>query len=180
VARISAKSQEALGLYRVVREFKSTNTADEMLTFVELHRHMGHIVPNTARKLLEKGFVTGVRLDMSSSELMFCESCTYAKAVHKLIQKFEEGEHVREFGDAVHSDVWGPVPNMSLGGRHYFMTFTDDKTRLTSIHFPKSKDNTLGAYQEFEVWAEMQTKAHAKMLHSNCSGSTWVKCSCCT
>jgi hypothetical protein len=149
---------------------ESANVADEKLTVMELHRRMGHIAPDTSRKLVEKGFVTGVRLDMSSGMPQFCEACVYAKATRKPAKKVKVGDRAGEFGDKIHSDVWGPAPIRSLGGRRYYVTFTDDKTRLTQIHFLKSKDETFDAYKEFEAWAQTQKDATTKRLHSDRGG----------
>ncbi|KZT18238.1 hypothetical protein NEOLEDRAFT_1028705, partial [Neolentinus lepideus HHB14362 ss-1] len=45
---------------------------------LELHKRMGHISPDVARRLVEKGFVTGITLDTSSDKPFFCESCIVA------------------------------------------------------------------------------------------------------
>lgn len=57
--KIGEVPKNGRGLYRVVREHESANAADEKLTVMGLHRRMGHIAPSIARKLVEKGFVTG-------------------------------------------------------------------------------------------------------------------------
>ncbi|KAA1478896.1 hypothetical protein DENSPDRAFT_744706, partial [Dentipellis sp. KUC8613] len=79
------------------------------ITFMELHWCMGHIAPSMTKRLLDKGFVTSLRLDTSSEEPTFCESCIYAKATHKPIPKECISERHTEFGDEVHTDVWGPA-----------------------------------------------------------------------
>lgn len=94
----------------------------------------------------------------------------YAKATRKPVRKARGGERASEFGDEIHSDVWGPAPNVSQGGKRYYVTFTDDKTRLTAIYFLKSKDETFDAYKKYEAWAETQKKAHIKVLHSDRGG----------
>jgi hypothetical protein len=49
---------------------------------------MGHISPEVARKLIDKGFVTGVKLETTpTGNPFFCESCVYAKATHKPVAK---------------------------------------------------------------------------------------------
>ena len=54
---------------------------------------MGHISAGVAKKLIEKGFVTGVCLEpMSFGEPYFCESCIYAKATREPIPKVRDGE----------------------------------------------------------------------------------------
>ena len=95
---------------------------------------MGHIAPSVAHHLLEKGLISGLKFDESADEGTFCESCVYAKATRKPVAKVHEGEQATELGALVYSDVWGLSPVATLGGRHYYVTFTDDKTRLTYMH----------------------------------------------
>lgn len=77
----------------------------------QFHCRMGHISPEVAWKLVDKSFVTGVRLETTpTSDPFFCESCVYAKATCKPVAKAWEGEHATEFGGEVHSDLWGPAP----------------------------------------------------------------------
>ena len=44
------------------------------------------------KKLIENGLVTGVHLDDSSGNTVFCESCVYAKTTHKPVAKEYGGE----------------------------------------------------------------------------------------
>ncbi|KIJ05997.1 hypothetical protein PAXINDRAFT_92645, partial [Paxillus involutus ATCC 200175] len=81
-----------------------------MITVMELHRRMGHIAPSAARRFAEKGLVSGLKVNTSSDELTFCESCVYAKATRKPIAKVREGERAKEVGGLVFSDLWGPAP----------------------------------------------------------------------
>jgi hypothetical protein len=50
---------------------------------------MGQILPEVARMLVEDRLVKGVKLDRSS-DIWSCESCEYAKAHRKPIQKEQE------------------------------------------------------------------------------------------
>lgn len=84
----------------------------------QFHRRMGHISPKIAQKLVDNGFVTGVRLEATpSGDPFFCESCVYAKATRKPIPKEREGKRAKVFGGEVHSDLWGPAPVESLPSR---------------------------------------------------------------
>src|ERR1700678_4407793 len=102
---------------------------------------MGHISPESARRLVSQGLVTGVLVDPTGPvRPFFCESCTYAKLSRKPISKVREGERATVFGGEVHSDLWGPAPVESRGEKRYYITFTDDKTRLTHLYLPRNKD----------------------------------------
>ena len=88
----------------------------------------------------------------------FCESCVYAKSSHKPISKVREGERAKEFGGEVHSDLRGPTPVESKGGKKYYITFTDDKTHLTHLYLLQKKD---------KAWVNTQLSAKIKILHSD-------------
>ena len=132
---------------------------------------MGHISLDVARKLVMKGFVTGVRLDETESgDPFFCELCVYAKATRKPILKARQGEQASMFRGEIHSDLWGPAPVAMKSGRRYYITFTDDKTRLTHLHLLQSKGEAFKAYKQFEAWCKTQFGVPVKIFHSDRGG----------
>lgn len=131
---------------------------------------MGHISPGIAKKLVTQGFVTGVRLVSTADAEIFCESCVYAKATRKSVPKAREGERAKRFGEEVHSDLWGPAPVQTKGGRRYYITFVDDYTRLTHLYLLRTKDEAFEAYKEFEAWSINQLEAPVRILHSDRGG----------
>jgi hypothetical protein len=159
------------GLYRVAHGVgESANIAVETVTVMELHRRMGHIAPDAARKLVEDKLVTGIKLDTSTTESTFCESCVHAKATRKPVAKVREGERATEFAGEIHSDVWGPAPVAAIGGRRYYVTFTDDKTRLTFLYLIRLKSDTFTSYKTFEALCKTQFKAPVRILRSDRGG----------
>jgi hypothetical protein len=132
---ISQVPKSGKGLYKVVHEDSDSSfAAIEKLTVMELHCCMGHISPTIAKKLVNNGLVTGVRLNDSSDNIVFCKYCVYAKATCKPVPKACEGERATEFGGEIHSDLWGPAPVSTICGHPYYVTFTDDKTWVTYLH----------------------------------------------
>jgi hypothetical protein len=63
------------GPYHVEHEPQeiAASVTTDMVTIEELHRIMGHISPEVARKLIEDGLVEGVKLDRSS-DIRSCDS----------------------------------------------------------------------------------------------------------
>ena len=124
---------------------------EEHLTLDKLHCRLGHISPDTVRKLVREKMVTGVRLEYTPfGRPFFCTSCIYAKATWKPVPKMREGERVDVFGGEVHSDIWGPAPVESKGGRRYYVTFIDDKSWLMTLYLLKTKDEIPWAYKQYE------------------------------
>ena len=163
---------KAKGLYRVVHESvdEQVNAATEKHTVMELHRLMGHIAPAAAKRLVEKGFVAGVSLDLSSSESTFCESCIHAKSKRQPIPKMREGERAKEYGGEIHSDVWGPSSVRTQGGRRYYVSFTDDATRETRLYLLRKKDETFATYKQYEAWVKTHRDMPIKILRSDRGG----------
>ena len=163
--------RSAKAVYKVVHDdCKPTYAVDKTVTWTELHRRMGHISLGVAKKLAENSLVTGVRVDLLSGDTVFCKSCVYAKATWKPVAKEHEGERATEFGGEIHTDLWGPAPVTTIKGCRYYVSFTDDKTRLTDLYLLKHKSNTLQAYKEYEASCKTQHGADIRILHSDRGG----------
>ena len=82
----------AVRVYKVEHE-EMASGAEERLSLGAFHQRMGHISPDTARKLVKDKMVTRVRLEYTPyGRSFFCASCVYAKATRKPIPKMREGE----------------------------------------------------------------------------------------
>jgi hypothetical protein len=115
-------------------------TEDKSIEIQSLHRELGHISFDAIRALFHANSIAGVRLvDHSLSSL--CNSCEHAKMTRKAIRKEHEAAPAQAFGEEIHTDVWGPSPNQSLGGHKYYVTFTDDYLRYTKVDILRTKDD---------------------------------------
>ncbi|KAJ8517721.1 hypothetical protein ONZ45_g5159 [Pleurotus djamor] len=158
------------GLYRVTHETDAANSASHGISIETLHRRLGHISPRAAKRLVDEGMVTGLAIDPLSNIDFFCEPCVYAKSTRKPVPKVREGERAKKFGEEIHSDVWGPARIETLKGKKYYVTFTDDHTRLTQLHLMRSKDEVFQHYKTFEAFAQTQLDSKIKVLHSDNGG----------
>ena len=154
------------GIYKVLHAGAATLEQVDLLT---LHRRLGHVSVNAIRSLIRNHLVAGLQL-LDDTSPFFCESCEYAKATRKPINKERQAEQASAFGDKIHSDLWGPSPISTIGGRNYYVTFTDDYSRYTSLELLKSKDETLSVYKTYAMWAQTQHNAKIKQLRSDRSG----------
>src|SRR5258707_15477516 len=163
VGRIPKSSN---GLYRVDRPITMAAAAQEQIDLITAHRRLGHVSADAIRELVRSQAVTGLQLIDPNAQID-CDSCEFAKSTCKIIQKKTEAPHAQAFGDEIHSDLWGPAPISSLGGRKFYVTFTDDHTRFTRLMLLKSKDEMLEVYKSFAVWAQTQ---HGVRLRSDRRG----------
>ena len=142
----------------------------EPISVMELHCWLGHIAVLSAQKLVESGAIIRVNLD-PSSEGGDCDACIFAHATHLPVPKVQISTPTQNFGDKVHTNVWGPMTIATHQGHQYFITFTDNATCYMITFLLCTKDEALEAYKLYEAWATMQQHCKAiKVLHSDHRG----------
>ena len=116
-----------------------------------------------------KELVEGVELDMASKPTV-CESCEWEKGERKAIVQVHEGQRTTEIGGEIHSDLWGPAPVEIINQKLYYISFTDDFSRFTTVYFLHTKDKAFKSYQIYKAWLKTQHNHHIKSLHSDRGG----------
>jgi hypothetical protein len=149
-------------LYKVEHTYMAA-AERKQVDMLTLHRRLGHISPNTIRTLIHNDIITGIQLDNTRPSFV-CPSCGYTKTTCKVINKECVVDIADAFGAEIHTDLWGPSSVQTIGGRKYYVTFTDDHTQYTKIDLLKTKDQALQAYKGFANWAQMQHGVCIKRL----------------
>ena len=72
--------------------------------------------------------------------------------------------------DYVHTDVWDPTKNVSLGGKRWFVTFIDDYSRRIWMYSMRHKNEFLQIFLKWKKMVENQTDLKIKKLRSDNSG----------
>ena len=159
------------GLYRVHHPpvDESAASVGETITVNDLHRRMGHIAHQAARDLVKQKLVDGLVLD-ETSQPTSCDSCEFAKRTRKPIQKERQTPRPSAPGEEVYSDVWGPAPTRTIGGREYYVSFIDGHQRWSTVNLLRHKDDTFDAYVKYESECEAQYKVRIKKLFSDRGG----------
>ena len=160
-SRVIGRIPQIRGLYRVYdakppfsHPTHSANIATKEMSINELHKRMGHVNNDDLRRMVEKGMVTGIKLDMSSKP-GFCEICVKAKAARKPFPKESITEY-RTYGEKVVADVWGPAPVKSIGGKEYYLLFKDLFSHEERIYFLKQKSEVFDHYKKYKAWVKVQ------------------------
>ena len=73
--------------------------------------------------------------------------------------------------DQVHTNICGPLPNPSLNGARYFVSFIDNFNRFTILYFLKEKSGAFQAFQSYKAFVELQTSSRLKALQTDGGGS---------
>ena len=131
------------GLFRVEHAYATAVTTPvKRVDIHTLHRRLGHISADAICALIRNHAIEGIDLIDDGSPII-CNSCRHAKMTRKIILKERKAPPTKRFGDEVHTDLWGPSLINSLGGRRYYITFTDDATRFTVANVLRTKDEAL-------------------------------------
>ena len=89
------------------------------------------------QKLMKDDMVSGMKCKNDSiNEHGICEPCVLGKMQRASFPKKSE-TRAHDPLELVHTDVCGPIQVPSIGGSKYFVTFTDDFSRYTTVYFIK-------------------------------------------
>jgi GAG-pre-integrase domain len=159
-----ASRQGPSDLYRlrahVVSNTISTNTATTRSIDINLlHRRLGHLGFDNVHKLINQKMVDDI--DKVTGDQKFCEACALGKA-HQLPFPNNKTTALNPL-DLIHSDVCGPLPT-SIGGKRYFVTFTDDFSRRKFLYLLSAKSEVLQYFLEFKALVERETGCKIKII----------------
>lgn len=160
------------GLYRFEHDSlmkPSACVAHTAISLSELHNRMGHISPVIAGRLVKENVIEGIKVDPSIPTRP-CNACTKAKITRKPVPKQRASNLATHQGDKVHTDVWGPAQVATIGGKCYYISFTDDCTRETTIYLVCKKSEAFEKYKQYEASLLTQRNVKIKRLQSDRGG----------
>ena len=73
-------------------------------------------------------------------------------------------------GEYIQSDLCGPFPIPSFGNSLYYISFVDDATRYSAVHFVRTKSAAAQATMDFDTELDTQYDCTAKSLRSDNGG----------
>jgi len=78
-------------------------------------------------------------------KLDLCEYCVLGKQTRV---RFKATKHITKgILDYVHTNLWSPTKDLSLGGCHYFVTFFDDFSHNVWVYFMKQKSKVFEMFK---------------------------------
>jgi transposase InsO family protein len=160
------------GLYSVTRKLpsvKAYSVKKKKLTLMEAHRILGHIDPDSVKRMVRDGVVDGIEIDPKSKEEQ-CEACIRGKIAKTPMPKSISGMRSTSYGEIVHTDVWGPASVEAIGRFKYYITFTDDFSRETVLFPMAEKSQSFDRYLAYEAWVKLHREAAIKNLRSDRGG----------
>lgn len=132
------------------------------------HRRLGHINASDLNKL-KSGAAEGVSFDdKCDAGKASCIVCCEGKQTRlPFPQSTSRSQEVLEL---VHTDLCGPMENLSLGKASYYLLFVDDFSRMCTVYFLRSKDETLMYFKQYKKFVENQQSKKIKILRSDNGG----------
>lgn len=119
------------------------------------HQRLGHLNKQQMMEIIQKDMAMGISLSKQGTVSM-CEGCIKGKMNRQPFKSVGEIRSKRPL-ELVHTDVCGPMRTESIGGSRYFVTFTDDCTRLCVVHFVRQKSDVLNKFKEYKAYVENKT-----------------------
>jgi len=126
------------------------------------HRRLGHLNYESVKHLARMS--NGMDLT-GQEEQGHCEPCSLSKLQRAYTRTpSQRAEGVFEL---IHSDLVGPITPTGYDGARYYVTFTDDYTRLTRVFILKEKSQLMSRLKEFHAWCFAQRGVKIKRIRSD-------------
>lgn len=146
------------GLYRLSNEGSSALNASTSASTILWHRRLGHVNIDYMKKI-------GLATD---SAHLNCRSCLIGKMTRQPFPtSTSRSTRVLEL---VHTDVCGPMKNKTVSGYRYFVTFTDDFSRMSVVYLMNQKDEVLTKFMDYHQFMESSTGMKIKCIRSDNGG----------
>ncbi|KAH9726925.1 hypothetical protein KPL70_008466 [Citrus sinensis] len=131
------------------------------------HMRLGHVNYSKLSVMVKKSMLKGLpQLDVRTNTV--CAGCQYGKA-HQL--PYEESKFkAKKPLELIHSDVFGPVKQPSIGGMRYMVTFIDDFSRYVWAFFMKEKSEAFSKFKEFKEIVEGEVEQKIRCLRTDNGG----------
>jgi hypothetical protein len=103
-------------------------------TALQIHHCLGHIAICTIKRMVKDKMITGIdEKKLVELEKVFCSACVQGKARILPYLKERSSPHTTNYGDLIHTNIWGLMSIESIGHFKYFGSFTNDWSCETCI-----------------------------------------------
>jgi transposase InsO family protein len=131
------------------------------------HGRTGHLNYQSLYHLSKRDMVTGLPpLPLLKTT---CEPCILGKQHRTAIPKTSEIP-ISEILQLVHSDLCGPLPQKSMTGSRYILTFIDHFSRYSWVYFLNTKSETFEVFKQWRAQVEKETYKKLSCLRMDRGG----------
>lgn len=128
------------------------------------HRRMGHLNFSDVSKLPECTEGVNPFSDKSKGPIT-CTTCLEGKQSRLPFNNI--GSRAMQPLQLIHTDLCGPMEQLSLGGMKYFITFIDDFTKRVHVYFLKDKLSILEIFKDYKSKVENELGRKIKIVRSD-------------
>ncbi|GJR12199.1 retrovirus-related pol polyprotein from transposon TNT 1-94 [Tanacetum coccineum] len=129
------------------------------------HQRLGHMSEKGMKILASKGRVPYLQ----KAVVGICEPCVLWKQKKVSFVKSWNTRKLQRL-ELVHTDVYGLTSVASIGGSRYYVTFTDDSSRMVLVYFLKNKYEVFNTFKKLKAAMENETNLWVKRLKSDNGG----------
>ena len=133
-----------------------------------LHNRLGHRNIEAIRLMIKDNMINGVEIKNNRTEEK-CEVCIQAKIHRKTFPKKNEITSKQPL-ELIHTDLCGPMSNITPSGSRYFLTFIDDYSRFCVVYILKNKGEVFEKIKEYLEMVENQLNGKVKIIRSDNGG----------
>jgi histone deacetylase 1/2 len=128
------------------------------------HRRLGHPSSQVVQSILR---LYNLSFCNNSEHANICNACQLAKS-HQL--SYSLSRHVSTSPlELIYTDVWGPAIS-SVGGFKYYVSFTEDFSKFTSIYLIHAKSEVEEIFYKFQKHVELLLNHKIKGVQSDWGG----------
>lgn len=119
------------------------------------HSRLCHLNIYDMKKLMANEMVTGIEKFFVNTNDKFCEPCVEGKQSRLPFSKKNVVRSNRVL-ELIHTDVFGKVSELAWDGSKYFVSFTDDFSRASTVYCIERKSEVFEKFKEYVAMAESQ------------------------
>lgn len=132
------------------------------------HRRLGHRDPSVFHRVDKERLTTGIKLTDCGAKFV-CEICLEGKMA-RLPYPQQSQKKTTQPLELIHTDLCGPMKNITPGGNKYFLTLIDDYSRYVVLYLLSSKDEAKGCIKNFVRLVENQFGRKPQIIRSDRGG----------
>ena len=133
------------------------------------HERLAHVDRRGIAQMVRKGVVKGIQISNSDSQ-GDCMACIQGKAHRAAIPAVRTSARASGMLDRIHSDVCGPMEEVSIGGSRYFVSFIDEHSSWVTVYCVKQKSEVSDCFLSYQKFCERQHGRKIRILRSDRGG----------
>lgn len=132
------------------------------------HRRFGHRDPAVFEKIQKEDLATGMKLVNCGTKIV-CEPCMEGKMARLPYPQQAERKSTQPL-QLIHTDLCGPMSNVTPGGKRYFLTLIDDFSRYVIMYLLTDKSEAKHCIMSFVRMVENKFGRKPQIIRSDRGG----------